>query len=70
MHSKTMYDTAKETLKDFNSQKTQLHNFVTQMENWFVNTEESLLNCIHSQVPSDLGTVNVSSINMHNKQTY
>ncbi|KAL7987671.1 hypothetical protein Chor_006590, partial [Crotalus horridus] len=58
MHSKAMYDTAKETLKDFNSQKTQLYNFVTQMENWFVNTEESLLNCIHSQVPSDLGTVN------------
>uniref|UniRef100_A0A8C5RH19 Spectrin repeat containing nuclear envelope protein 1 n=1 Tax=Laticauda laticaudata TaxID=8630 RepID=A0A8C5RH19_LATLA len=58
MHCKTMYNTAKETLKDFNSQKTQLYNFITQMENWFVNTEESLLNCIHSQVPSDLGTVN------------
>ncbi|XP_078239370.1 nesprin-1 isoform X9 [Pogona vitticeps] len=56
-HAKEMCEITKETLKDFNSQKLQLHNFVTEMEDWLTKTEESLLSCVHSQDPSSLNTV-------------
>ncbi|XP_062833321.1 nesprin-1 isoform X16 [Anolis carolinensis] len=57
MYAKEMCETAKDTVKDYNSQTLQLHNFVTQMEDWLTKMEESLLNCIHRQELSGLSRV-------------
>ncbi|XP_060128741.1 nesprin-1 isoform X4 [Zootoca vivipara] len=57
VHTKEMSEIAKETLKDFSSQKMQLHNFVNQMGKWLTKMEESLLSCAHSQDLSGLSTV-------------
>ncbi|KAH0622390.1 hypothetical protein JD844_024656, partial [Phrynosoma platyrhinos] len=57
VHAKEMCEMAKETIKNYNFQTRQLHNFVTQMEDWLTKMEESLLSCAHSQDPSGLSTV-------------
>ncbi len=44
-HAKEMSQTAKETLKEFSTQKMQLQKFIDKMTHWLTETEETLLRC-------------------------
>ncbi|KAJ7342117.1 hypothetical protein JRQ81_009049, partial [Phrynocephalus forsythii] len=57
IHAKEMCEITKETLKDFRSQKFQLHTFVAEMEDWLAKTEESLISHVHSLEPSGLNAI-------------
>uniref|UniRef100_H3A1G7 Calponin-homology (CH) domain-containing protein n=1 Tax=Latimeria chalumnae TaxID=7897 RepID=H3A1G7_LATCH len=56
-HVEEMSVVAQETLKDFNTQKKQLENFINQMAGWLNNVAESLSTCGHGQDPEDLKKV-------------
>ncbi|XP_010119459.1 PREDICTED: nesprin-1-like, partial [Chlamydotis macqueenii] len=56
-HAKEMSETAKETLKDFSTQKMQLQKFIDQMTDWLTKVEETLLSCAHSLDPEALNKV-------------
>lgn len=60
-HAKEMSETAKETLKDFSTQKMQLQKFIDQMTDWLTEVEETLLSCAHSLDPKALNKVKVSA---------
>lgn len=54
-----MSQTAKETLKDFNTQKMQLQKFIDKMTHWLTETEETLLRCSRNLDPEALNLVKV-----------
>lgn len=60
-HAKEMLETAKETLKDFSTQKMQLQKFIDQMTDWLTKVEETLLNCAHNLNPEALNKVKVGA---------
>ncbi|XP_068533204.1 nesprin-1 isoform X9 [Anas acuta] len=56
-HAKEMSETAKETLKDFSTQKMQLQNFIDQTTDWLTKVEDTLLSCAHNLNPEALNKV-------------
>ncbi|XP_059684163.1 nesprin-1-like [Gavia stellata] len=56
-HAKEMSETAKETLKDFNTRKMQLQKFIDQMTDWLTKVEETLLSCARNLDPEALNKV-------------
>ncbi|XP_010140551.1 PREDICTED: nesprin-1-like, partial [Buceros rhinoceros silvestris] len=56
-HAKEMLETAKETLKDFSTQKMQLQKLIDQMTDWLTKVEETLLSCAHNLDPEALNKV-------------
>lgn len=56
-----MLETAKETLKDFSTQKMQLQKFIDQMTDWLTKVEETLLSCAHNLNPEALNKVKVGA---------
>ncbi|KFQ93584.1 Nesprin-1, partial [Nipponia nippon] len=56
-HAKEMSETAKETLKDFSTQKMQLQKFIDQMTDWLTKVEETLLSCARNLDPEALNKV-------------
>ncbi|NWI93355.1 SYNE1 protein, partial [Pitta sordida] len=56
-HAKGMSETAKETLKDFSTQKMQLQKLIGQMTDWLTEVEEMLLNSAHKLDPEVLNKV-------------
>lgn len=59
-HAKEMSETAKETLKDFSTQKMQLQKLIDQITDWLTKVEETLLSCAHNLDPEALNKVKVS----------
>ncbi|KAM6272871.1 nesprin-1 isoform 2-T2 [Spheniscus humboldti] len=55
--AKEMSETAKETLKDFSTQKMQLQKFIDQMTDWLTKAEETLLSCACNLDPEALNKV-------------
>lgn len=56
-----MLETAKETLKDFSTQKMQLQKFIDQMTDWLTKVEQTLLSCAHNLNPEALNKVKVGA---------
>ncbi|KAJ7409657.1 hypothetical protein WISP_113425 [Willisornis vidua] len=56
-HAKEMSETAKETLKDFSTQKMELQKMIGQMTDWLTQVEETLLNCACKLDPEVLNKV-------------
>jgi len=56
-----MSETAKETLKDFSTQKMQLQKFIDRMTDWLTKVEETLLSCARNLDPEALNKVKVSA---------
>lgn len=56
-----MSQTAKETLKEFSTQKMQLQKFIDKMTHWLTETEETLLRCSRNLDPESLNLVKVSA---------
>lgn len=59
--AKEMSETAKETLKDFSTQKMQLQKFIDQMTDWLTKAEETLLSCACNLDPEALNKVKVGA---------
>ncbi|KAF2974410.1 hypothetical protein EK904_009970 [Melospiza melodia maxima] len=53
-HAKEISETAKETLKDFSTQKMQLQKLIGQMTDWLTQVEETLLSCARNLDPEAL----------------
>lgn len=60
-HTKEMLETAKETLKDFSTQKMELQKFIDQMTEWLAKVEETLLSCARNLDPETLNKVKVGA---------
>lgn len=60
-HAKEISETAKETLKDFSTQKMQLQKLVGQMTDWLTQVEETLLSCARNLDPEALNKLKVSA---------
>lgn len=60
-HAKEMSETAKETLKDFSTQKMQLQKLIDQMTDWLTKVEETLLSCARNLDPEALNKVKVGA---------
>ncbi|KAM6126873.1 nesprin-1-like [Pterocles gutturalis] len=56
-HAKEMSETAKETLKDFSTQKMQLQKCIDQMTDWLTKAEETVLSCARNLDPEALNKV-------------
>lgn len=59
-HAKEISEAAKETLKDFSTQKMQLQKLIGQMTDWLTQVEETLLSCARSLDPEALNKLKVS----------
>lgn len=60
-HAKEISETARETLKDFSTQKMQLQKLIGQMTDWLTQVEETLLSCARNLDPEALNKLKVSA---------
>lgn len=63
-HAKEILQTAKETLKDFSTQKMELQRFIDRMTDWLAKVEETLLSCARNLDPEALKKVKVGAEKM------
>ncbi|KAG2468780.1 SYNE1 protein, partial [Polypterus senegalus] len=68
IHARGVSDTARETLRQFSTQKQQLENFIAQMTEWLSSVEQSLLAFPHSIIPEDLQKVKDVQKNLQKQQ--
>ncbi|XP_027759675.1 nesprin-1 isoform X4 [Empidonax traillii] len=68
-HAKDMSETAKETLKDFSTQKMELQKLIGQMTDWLTQVEETLLGCTRKLDPEVLNKVKETQKDLQLKQS-
>lgn len=60
-HAKEISETAKETLKDFSTQKMLLQKLIGQLTDWLTQVEKTLLSCARNLDPESLNKLKVSA---------